>query len=50
MSCNKCCYSYKLVSENDNPVLKNADITIILIMENSKRFKFDCEPLKSCCS
>lgn len=40
MSCNNC-YSYKLLSENDNPVLKNVDVTIILMMENSKRFKKD---------
>lgn len=40
MSCNNC-YSYKLLSENDNPVLKNVDITIILMMEKSKRFKKD---------
>tara|TARA_B100000035_G_scaffold315470_1_gene336658 strand:- start:4513 stop:5286 length:774 start_codon:yes stop_codon:yes gene_type:complete len=35
------CYSYKTINETNEPILKNADITIILIMENSSRFKHD---------
>jgi hypothetical protein len=35
------CYSYKIIKETVDPVLKNVDITIILIMENSTRFKYD---------
>tara|TARA_B100000287_G_scaffold434462_1_gene498967 strand:+ start:295 stop:1080 length:786 start_codon:yes stop_codon:yes gene_type:complete len=35
------CYSYKTINETNNPILKNVDITIILIMENSDRFKYD---------
>ena len=35
------CYSYKVIKETNTPLLKNVDITIILIMENSKRFKYD---------
>ena len=35
------CYSYKIINETDNPILKNVDITIILIMEDSDRFKYD---------
>lgn len=35
------CYSYKTVNETNNPILKNVDITIILIMEESDRFKYD---------
>jgi hypothetical protein len=40
------CYSYKLLSETSDPVFKNVDITIILVMENSKRFKKDPFMLK----
>mgnify|MGYP000943695801 FL=1 len=35
------CYSYKIINETNNPILKNVDITIILIMEDSDRFKYD---------
>lgn len=35
------CYSYKLIKVSEDPLLKNVDITIILMMENSKRFKYD---------
>ena len=35
------CYSYKTINETNNPILKSVDITIILIMENSNRFKPD---------
>lgn len=35
------CYSYKIINETKNPILKNVDITIILIMEDSDRFKYD---------
>ena len=35
------CYSYKVIKETNTPLLKNIDITIILMMENSKRFKYD---------
>ena len=32
------CYRYELINESDQPLLKNVDITIILMMENSNRF------------
>lgn len=32
------CYHYKTIYTTHNPVFKNVDITIILMMENSKRF------------
>lgn len=35
------CYSYEIINETDNPILSNVDVTIILMMENSKRFKHD---------
>ena len=35
------CYYYKTIKTSDNPILKNVDITIILMMENSNRFKYD---------
>ena len=35
------CYYYKIIHETTNPILKNVDITIILMMENSNRFNYD---------
>lgn len=35
------CYSYKTINKTDNPILSNVDLTIILMMENSNRFKYD---------
>jgi hypothetical protein len=35
------CYYYKKIHETSNPIFKDVDITIILIMENSDRFKPD---------
>lgn len=35
------CYSYKIINETKSPLLKNVDITIILMMEKSNRFKYD---------
>lgn len=35
------CYYYKIIHETANPILKNVDITIILMMENSDRFNYD---------
>jgi len=35
------CYSYKVIKETNTPLLKKVDITIILMMENSKRFKYN---------
>lgn len=33
-------YSFKLINQTDNPILKNVDLAIVLTMENSSR-KFD---------
>ena len=35
------CYSYKTINKTNKPILKNVDVTIILVMENSTRFKYD---------
>jgi hypothetical protein len=35
------CYSYETIAESKNPLFKNVDLTIILTMENSNRFKKD---------
>ena len=35
------CYYYKTLNETNSPILKNVDLTIILMMENSDRFKPD---------
>lgn len=35
------CYSYKIINETNNPIFKNVDATIILMMEKSTRFKYD---------
>ena len=34
------CYSFKLINQTDDPILKNVDLAIVLTMENSSR-KFD---------
>lgn len=33
------CYYYKIINESDKPILKNLELTVILVMEGSKRFK-----------
>ena len=35
------CYYYKTINTSNDPILKNVDLTIILMMENSKRFNYD---------
>lgn len=35
------CYNYVTINETDNPVIPSSDVTIILMMENSDRFKYD---------
>ena len=35
------CYNYITVNETDNPVIPSSDVTIILMMEGSTRFKSD---------
>lgn len=35
------CYYYKKINETNDPILTNVDLTIVLIMENSNRFKYD---------
>ncbi len=35
------CYYYKTINETNSPILKNVDLTVILMMENSNRFKYD---------
>jgi len=35
------CYYYKVINETDKPILKNLQLTVLLVMENSKRFKPD---------
>lgn len=35
------CYYYKTINTSRDPILKNADLTVILMMENSTRFKYD---------
>ena len=36
------CYYYEVINESENPILKNVDISIILMMEYSERFL--CDP------
>lgn len=35
------CYYYKVIHETENPIIKNIDVAIVLMMENSHRFKED---------
>jgi len=35
------CYSYETIAESENPIFKNVDLTIVLTMKNSNRFKKD---------
>lgn len=35
------CYYYKTINTSNDPILKNVDLTIILMMENSERFNYD---------
>ena len=46
------CYYYKTINTSRDPILKNADLTVILMMENSTRFKYDpfilCVALRQC--
>ena len=35
------CYSYKNIAESQNPLFKNVDLTIVLTMKDSVRFKKD---------
>lgn len=35
------CYKYEIINSTVNPILSNVDVTIILVMENSKRFKIN---------
>ena len=35
------CYSYENIAESQNPLFKNVDLTIVLTMEDSNRFKKD---------
>ena len=38
---NEDCYNYVTINETDNPVIPSSDVTIILMMEGSDRFKYD---------
>ena len=38
---NEECYNYVTINETDNPVIPSSDVTIILMMEGSTRFKND---------
>jgi len=38
---NEDCYNYITINETDNPVIPSSDVTIILMMEGSDRFKYD---------
>ena len=38
---NEDCYNYHLINETDNPVIPSSDVTIILMMEGSDRFKYN---------
>ena len=38
---NEDCYNYIIINETDNPVIPSSDVTIILMMEGSDRFKYD---------
>lgn len=35
------CYYYKTINELDDAILSNIDLTIVLMMDNSSRFKYD---------
>lgn len=35
------CYSYENIAESENPLFKNVDLTIVLTMKDSNRFKKD---------
>jgi hypothetical protein len=35
------CYSYENIAESQNPLFKNVDLTIVLTMKDSDRFKKD---------
>jgi len=35
------CYTYKVINNNETPILKNVDVVLILAMEDSTRFKED---------
>lgn len=35
------CYSYENIAESENPIFKNVDLTIVLTMKDSNRFKMD---------
>ena len=36
---NEDCYNYMIINETDNPVIPSSDVTLILMMEGSERFK-----------
>ena len=38
---NEDCYNYITINETDNPVIPSSDVTLILMMEGSDRFKYD---------
>tara|TARA_B100000902_G_scaffold317507_1_gene309139 strand:- start:5994 stop:6905 length:912 start_codon:yes stop_codon:yes gene_type:complete len=38
---NEDCYNYITINETDNPIITSSDITVILMMEGSDRFKHD---------
>lgn len=38
---NEDCYNYQIINETYNPVIPSSDITVILMMEGSTRFKYD---------
>ena len=38
---NEDCYNYITINETDNPIIPSSDITVILMMEGSERFKYD---------
>ena len=38
---NEDCYNYITINETDNPVIPSSDVTLILMMEGSERFKYD---------
>lgn len=38
---NEDCYNYITINETNNPVIPSSDVTIILMMEGSDRFKYD---------
>ncbi len=35
------CYYYKVINETNKPILKNLELTVLLVMEDSERFKPD---------